>query len=149
MKIFGIAVLIFIGLTVLGWILWAVGIATGIISLPAHDLTNKVQMNHDIIDQTVNAQNCLQWQDWFRTSEGNITTLQQTVQNAQGQIDQFKQDQPKPYSDTQLQELSNLEANLTGAKNEANDAINTYDAKAKQENLAYCKNGLPIFIHPF
>lgn len=108
-------------------------------------------MNHDIIDQTVNAKNCLTWQDWFRTSEANIQTLQQTVTNAQTAVDDFKQNygDPKSYTDDQRQQFSVLTQNLTGAKNEANDAINTYDKKATEENLAYCKNGLPIFIHPF
>ncbi|HEY4032862.1 MAG TPA: hypothetical protein VGL94_02735 [Ktedonobacteraceae bacterium] len=148
-KTFGLIILSLLGIFVFGWILWGIGVGLGIISLAPHGLSNKVQMNHGIIDETVNAKNCLQWQDWFKTSEASIQTLQSTVENAQGAIDQFKQDNQKPYSDAQQQQLSQLQMNLTGAKNEANDAINTYNAKAKQENLAYCKNGLPIFIHPF
>lgn len=149
MKYLGIMILSLIALAAFCAITWALGIAAGIIKLPAHDITNKVQLNHDVIDETVNAKNCLTWQDWFKTSEANITTLQQTITTAQEAVDQFKADNQKPYSDTQQQELSTLEANLTGAKNEANDAVNTYNAKAKEENLAYCKNGLPLFIHPF
>lgn len=147
----GLIALIIIGSIVAITVLWGLGVATGIISLAPHVISNKVQMNHDIIDKTVNADTCLQMQDWFRTQEGTITTLQTTVQNAQDAVDQFKQNygEPKTYTADQQQQFSVLMQNLTGAKNEANDAINTYDAKSKQENLAYCKNGLPLFIHPF
>lgn len=154
MKIFGItiaSIASIIGILVLSILLWGLGIAIGIFSLAPNNLTNKVQLNHDIIDQTVNAKNCLQWQDWFRTQEGTITTLSQTEQNAQDSLDTFTKQFPdsSKWTDAQNQQYTVLSDNVTGAKNEANDAINTYDAKAKQENLAYCKNGLPLFIHPF
>lgn len=149
MKIFGITILSLVAVFLAGTLLWGLGVALGIITLVPHVVSNKVQMNHDIIDKTVNADQCLQMQDWFRVQEGTIKTLQATVQNAQDSLDQFTQSNKAPLSDTQQQQQMILSQNVTGAKNEANDAINTYNAKSQQENLAYCKNGLPIFIHPF
>lgn len=151
MKYIGYTLLGLIGLFVLGWILWGVGVGLGIITLPAHQISNRVQTAHDVIDSSVNAQNCLQWQDWFRTQEGSIKTLQQTVDNAQQQLDQFNTRFPdsSKWTDSESQQYTVLNDNLTGAKNEANDAVNTYNAKASQENLAICKNGLPVHIQPF
>jgi hypothetical protein len=151
MKIFGIISLSLVGILVLSGLLWGLGIALGIISLAPHIVSNKVQLNHDVIDRTINADTCLQMQDWFRTQEGTIQTLQQTIENAQTALDQFNQKFPdaSKWTDAQNQQYSMLNDNLAGAKNEANDAVNTYDAKAKQENLAYCKSGLPLFIHSF
>jgi len=151
MKVIGIIVLSIFGLFVLSGLLWGLGVATGIISLAPHVISNKVQMNHDIIDKTIDAETCLRMQDWFRTQEGSIETLRQTVDNDQQQIDDFNKRYPdsSKLSDTQQKDWQNLQDYYTGAKNELNDAINTYDAKSKQENLAYCKSGLPLFIHPF
>ena len=151
MKYVGYTILALIGMFALYWIIWGIGVGMGIITLGSHQVSNRVQTAHDVIDASVNAQNCLQWQDWFRTQEGTIKTLQITVQNAQDALDAFNTRFPdsSKWTDAQNQQYTVLTDNVTGVKNEANDAINSYDAKSQQENFAICKSGLPVHIQPF
>jgi hypothetical protein len=147
--LYGIVAIVAVCVISLG--LWAVGVGVGIFTMPLHQISNRVQTGHDVIDTAVNAQNCLTWQDWFRTQEAQVTTLQETVDNAQTALNQFNAKFPDPtkWTDVKNQQYLILSDNLTGAKNEANDAINTYNAKSQQENFAICKNGLPVHIQPF
>ena len=138
MKIFGYVVLVLIGFFILGWI----GVGLGIIRLPLHSAQNSVQTARDLIDETINADNAIYNYEWFKQQKEDIDALGRKYNNAADSYDFYVStiDGAKTFEDKT--EIARLNTVKLGIKNQLEQAIANYNARAKMANRSIFQDSL-------
>lgn len=87
-----------------------------------------------VIDRTTNPDNVIYNYEWFKLQYQQIQANATQIQNSQTELDNFQKTHPAPLSFMAEQELSRLNANITGLKNFRATTIAEYNAKSKMAN---------------
>lgn len=144
MKIVGII----LGGIVLYFVLGYVLVAFGIIALPLFKLQTKVNTNYNIIQKTYNADNVIYNYEWFKNRYEAILAIDTKINNAEYSVTAFESSAGSRESWTfeDKTEHARLNSIVLGLKNQKEDLIAEYNARAKMENRNIFQNGLPLFI---
>jgi hypothetical protein len=140
MKAFGVIVLVFVGF----FVLWGLGIAFGLITVPWHAASNIVDTKHDVIDKTVNAQNAIYNYEWFKQTAEDIKANLNKITNAQVAVDRYEKlhGDPAKWSFTVETEDSRLSSIVLGLQNQQEQLVADYNAHAKEANRNIFLNGI-------
>lgn len=140
MKYFGILVLVVIGF----FILWGLGIALGIASLPFHAASNIVDTEHGVIDRTLNADNALYNYEWFKEQAEAIRAQEKKIVIANEAVVSFETaaGDRSTWTFEDKTEDSRLRAVAQGNRAHLEDMIAIYNARSKEANRNIFKDGL-------
>lgn len=136
-KVISIIVAIFVGF-------WLLGMVFGIISLPFHAASNTVQMGHDVIDKTLNADNAIYNYEWFKQQKQDIETSKTQYQNAIQSYDSFVKDAGDrgKWTFEDKQESARLRSIVLGLQNQITERVNDYNARASMANRDIFRDGV-------
>lgn len=131
---------------VLGFLLgfWVIGGLIGIISLPFHAASNTVQMGHDVIDKTLNADNAIYNYEWFKQQKQDIDTAKEQYSQALQSYDSFKLS-AGPRSEWTFedkQEDARLRSVVLGLQNQITQRTKDYNARASMANRDIFRDGV-------
>lgn len=140
MKILNYFIVGLSGLVVLG----ISGRALWVAMLPVHVIDNTIQTSHGVIDKTINADNAIYNYEWFKQQAEDIKALQNKQQIAQQAFETFKSEAGKRENWTfeDKTESARLAAVSQGLKNQLEDVVATYNARAKMANRNIFKDGI-------
>ena len=140
--IIAIVAILLVGGTVLSF-------ASGIISFPFHVAGNEIKTAHDVVDKTINADNAIYNYEWFKQTYEDINAQKAQLSNAQQTFDSFVavSGDRKTWTFEDKNEYSRLNSVVLGIKNNLEQTIANYNARAKMANRAIFQNSiLPNFI---
>ena len=140
----GIIVLIivgFIGLAVLGSTL-------NLITIPWLKFDKQVQMNRDIVTKTYDADNALYNYHWFKTQAGDIKATLENSILAEETLKSFEASlgDRANWTFEDKTEDSRLRTISLGLKNQYNNLVNEYNARAKMADRSIFEEDLPLFF---
>lgn len=143
----------FVGVTlaiVIGIFLIALaGSALNLITIPWLKFDSQVQMNRDIVTKTYDADNALYNYHYFKGLEGEIKATGQNADLAKETLESFEEalGDRSNWTFEDKQEDSRLRTIATGLKNQYNNLVNEYNAKAEMSDKAIFKDELPLFFN--
>jgi hypothetical protein len=149
MKELGIGCLLLtvIGILIVGGLVSS--FASGIISFPFHVAGNEIETAHDAIDKTINADNAIYNYEWFKQTYQDIEAQKAQLSNAQQTFDSFvaTAGERKDWTFEDKNEHSRLNSVVLGIKNNLEQTIANYNARASMANRNIFENSiLPNFI---
>ena len=144
MKTFGYIMAICLAL----FLLAIVGRAFRIISLPFWKLDKQIEMNRDIIEKTYDADNAIYNYEWFKQRYEDIGAIEKKIENAKSDLVNFEEraGSMKDWRFEQDTEHSRLTSIVTGLKNQYEDLVAQYNARAKMVNRNIFQDDLPTFF---
>jgi hypothetical protein len=110
---------------------------------------NEIQTAHDVVDKTINADNAIYNYEWFKQTYEDINAQKAQLSNAQQTFDSFVagSGDRKNWTFEDKNEYSRLSSVVLGIKNNLEQTIANYNARAKMANRAIFQNSiLPNFI---
>jgi len=137
-----IAVVALIGLTITGLI-------GGVIRFPFHVAGNEIKTAHDVVDKTINADNAIYNYEWFKQTYQDINAQKNQLSNAQQNYNAFVagSGDRKDWTFEDKTENARLNSVVLGLKNNLEQTIANYNARASMANRAIFENSiLPNFI---
>lgn len=143
----GCAIIALIAILLVGGTIFS--FATGIISFPFHVAGNEIQTAHDVVDKTINADNAIYNYEWFKQTYEDINAQKAQLSNAQQTFDSFVavSGDRKNWTFEDKNEYSRLNSVVLGIKNNLEQTIANYNARAKMANRNIFQNSiLPNFI---
>jgi hypothetical protein len=143
----GCAIIALVAILLVGGAIFS--LATGIISFPFHMAGNEIQTAHDVVDKTINADNAIYNYEWFKQTYEDINAQKAQLSNAQQTFDSFVagSGDRKNWTFEDKNEYSRLSSVVLGIKNNLEQTIANYNARAKMANRAIFQNSiLPNFI---
>lgn len=140
MRVFGWIVAGFIGLLVL----YGLGIAFGLITVPFHSASNVVDTKHQVIDQVVNGQNAIYNYEWFKQQAEDIKANLNKINNAQASVDSYEKlhGDASKWSFDVNEEDGRLRAVVLGLQNQQEQMVADYNARAKEADRNIFLNGI-------
>lgn len=144
MKYAGIALGVLVGYFVLGYTL----VALNIVALPLFKLGTKVNTNYQIIQKTYDADNVIYNYEWFKQQYETIGALKTKIKNAQESVQAFESSagDRKSWTFEDKTEHARLQSVVLGLKNQLEDVVATYNARAKMANRNIFQENLPLFV---
>lgn len=144
MKLFGIGVLIVVGLMGLS----VVGVAFNLITIPWLKFTSQVQMNRDIVAKTYNADNALYNYHWFKEKAAAIEALKTTISQSETAVKAFEESAGARSSWTfeDKDEHARLGAVAHGQQFQYNSLVGEYNAHMKEADRSIFAEELPLFF---
>ncbi len=145
MKIFGISLLVIVGMVLLG----VLGTAMNLITIPWLKFNRQVQMNRDIVTKTYTADNAIYNYHWFQERAGEIKATETKIENAKEAQSEFRASAGVRSSWTfeDKSEDARLGSITIGLKNYYEDIVNEYNARAKEADRSLFKDELPLFFN--
>lgn len=145
MKIFGITVLVIIGMVLLA----VVGSAMNLITLPWLKFNSQVQMNRDIVTKTYNADNAIYNYHWFQERLGSIKATETQIKNAITAQENFRTNAGprKDWTFEDKTEDARLGSVVLGLKNQYESIVAEYNARAKESDRTIFSQDLPLFFN--
>lgn len=139
-KVIGYVAVFFVG----WFILWGLGAIVGVFSMPFHAASNTVQMGHDVIDKTLNADNAIYNYEWFKQQKRDIDTAKEQYANARYQYDDFLRfaGPIDKWTFEDKNEAARLRSVVLGLQNQINQRVNDYNARASMANREIFNEGL-------
>lgn len=131
------------------FVLWGLGIAIGLFTVPWHSAQNVVDTKHDVIDKVVNANNALYNYDWFKQQAQDITANLSKINNAQAAVDSYEKlhGDAKNWSFQVETEDGRLRSVVTGLQNQQEQLVADYNAHASEADKNIFINGIvPSFF---
>lgn len=144
MRYLGFLLLGIAGYFVIGYTLAVLGI----VGLPLFTLQSKVATNYGIIEKTYNADNAVYNYEWFKSTYEAIGALENKIKNAQTEVDNFvtSAGDRKDWTFEDKTEEARLKSVVLGLKNQREDLVANYNARAKMVNRSVFQDKLPLFI---
>lgn len=139
MKNFGIAVLVFVGLVLLG-------LFVKVVFFPVNVIDKSIDTANGVVDNTMNGDNAISNYEWFKTQEESIAALYSKEARAKQALSDFKAMLPKDrttWARDDKTEYDRLNTIVVGLGNQIDDAIALYNARSKMVNRAIFKDNLP------
>src|SRR5258706_13725438 len=149
MKIAGILLGSFIGFLGLYFVLGYTFAALNIIALPLFSLQTKVNSAYGIIQKTYNPDNAIYNYEWFKERYQAIQAIDVQIADAQESEDVYNGRLPKDettWGYAQQTESARLHSVVLGLKNQKQDLVAVYNARAGEVNRNIFINDLPTFI---
>lgn len=145
MKIFGITMLVILGLVVLS----AIGSALNLITIPWLKFDSQVQMTRDINTKTYSADNAIYNYHWFQQQAQDIKTASENIDVASSSLASYeaKIGPTSGWTYAEQTEDANLTSILQGQRQYYNGLVNDYNARAGEADRSIFQNGLPIFFN--
>lgn len=140
MKYVGYAVVFLFGF----FIIWGIGLALNVVSLPFHAASNTVQMGHDVIDKTLNADNAIYNYEWFKQQYQDIQVAKQQYAVAVETENAFKES-AGPRSEWTFEdktEAARLASVTLGLKQQIIQRTEDYNARAKMASRNIFEDGV-------
>lgn len=141
-KTIAIIIGIFVGITLLGFIL-------KILLFPVNVLDREIETGYDVVDKTINADNALYNYEWFKRQKESIDATNKKLIIAQNAVDNFKSEagDRKDWTFEDKNESARLSAVAQGIESQLRDMIAEYNARTKMANRNIFQDGiLPDFI---
>lgn len=140
MKTIGIIVSVLIGF----FVLWGLDIAFGLFTVPFHSASNIVDTKHEVINQTVNADNAIYNYEWFKSRAEEIKANRNKIDNAKATYDSFivSAGTRSTWTFEDKQEDARLRSVILGLQNGQESLVAEYNARAKMANRNIFINGI-------
>lgn len=145
MKYVGIVLGVIILYFVLGYTLAGLGI----LELPLFRLHSQIHMNRDVIQKTYNADNAIYNYEWFKERYEAIQAIDNKIKNAEIAKQDFETSagDRSQWTFEDKTEDARLSTVVLGLKQQREDLIAEYNARAKMANRNIFQDRLPLFIN--
>jgi len=142
----------------LGYILLIIGVFFGIsvaalglkaLFFPLHVAEKEVQLGHDVVDKTLDADNAIYNYEWFKRQKEQIDATNKKLQIADEAAASFSEEAGprKDWTFEDKNESARLHAISQGIESQLKDMIAEYNARTKMANRNIFEDGiLPDFI---
>ena len=123
-------------------------VALNIMALPLFSLGTKVNTNYKIIEKTYDADNVIYNYEWFKERFEAIDAIDKKIKNAgeSAEIFQTNAGPRESWTFEDKTESSRLNTIVLGLKNQKEDLVAEYNARAKMSNRNIFQDRLPLFI---
>ena len=124
-------------------------VALNIMALPLFQLGTKVNTNYKIIEKTYDADNVIYNYEWFKERFEAIDAINKKIANTQVSVEAFNTNVGADRSAWTFEdktESSRLNTIVLGLKNQKEDLVAEYNARAKMSNRSIFQDRLPLFI---
>lgn len=117
-------------------------------TIPWLKFDRQVQTNRDIVTKTYNADNALYNYHWFKERLGSIKATETKIENAKASQEDFRKNAGvrTAWTFEDKTEDARLGAVVLGLKNQYEDLVNEYNARAAEADRAIFKDELPLFF---
>jgi hypothetical protein len=116
--------------------------------LPLFKFQTKVNTNQQLIEKTYNADNVIYNYEWFKQQKEDIDAVASKINNASIAAENFRTS-AGPRTDWTFEdktEDARLQSVVTGLKQQREDLVANYNARAKMANRNIFQDNLPLFI---
>jgi len=127
----------------------ALGIGIKILFFPVHTLQQELNTAYDAVSKTINADNAIYNYEWFKQQKEDIEATKNKYNNACISTDAFLEvvGERTDWTFEDKTEFSRLNSIKLGIKNQLEDIIATYNARAKMATRNIFQNTvLPSYI---
>lgn len=140
MKFVGIGFLAIVGF----FVLWGLGIAIGLFTVPWHAAGNIVDTKHGVIDKVVDADNAIYNYEWFKQQAEDIKANQKKIAIADKAVLDFEASAGvrSGWDFQDKQESSRLRAIAQGLRGQQEQIVANYNARAKMASRNIFLNGI-------
>lgn len=116
--------------------------------LPLFKFETKVNTNEQIIQKTYDSDNVIYNYEWFKNQFEAINAIKGKINNADADITSFELSAGarSTWTFEDKTEDARLHTIATGLKNQYEDMVAQYNARAKMVNRNIFQNNLPLFI---